>query len=578
MGTFGISNFANDSALDWLASFNSRRSIAKLEKQLTHFLQTNADEAEALAAAELIAAISGYPADDLEVDLETWCDKQRKRLTPELRTLAHTAVTKIVTDSELRTLWLETDDFARWEALQRDLRTRLTNAPTDTKERRPPAVEIFLPTDPMEPVRYRVGSLPPPSDQLQPTSVSLCLTDDTTAAEVDAFVTWFHNFPSSQVGLNDRSIPRGKSAPEQLLSRFTGTKSLTVHLEKSKSIEPLAALTDLEELNLRFLKKAARPIASIAKLPHLRALSLVFPNPKLLDLDHLPNLETLSLDSSHFVYPEQILQPALKLDPPLTLPALPPTLRQLTLSCTHITTLEPIAHAHNLHNIELRGVITETPELDLTTHTNLRALEAICTRGLRHLKLPPSLRVLQLLQNHDLTTHITAPMPELLMLWLDTSTLTTPLPPNYPWPQLRHLSLRGPLTPAHLETFRNAPQLQVADLTLTTPLPTLDALHSLHYLNIYDLPDTHSLQHLAALPQLKHLCLAFDFKQDLTPTLHDFACFQDHPSLEALSVIGSFETEFEERLLDFLGLERATFAMLQPTLRELDEMVRDAIA
>ncbi len=577
MGTFGITNFANDSALDWLADFNSRRSIAKLEKQLTHFIQTNSDEPEALAAAELIAAISGYPSDDLEVDLETWCDKQRKKLTPELRTLAHTAVTKIVTDSELRALWLETEDFPRWEALQRELLTRLSNAPTDIKERRPPAVEIFLPTDPMEPLRYRVGSLPPPSDQLQPTSVSLCLTDDTTAAEVDAFVTWSHNFPSSQVGLNDRSIPRGKSAPEQLLSRFTGTKSLTVHLEKSKSIEPLAALTDLEELQLRFIKKVARPLASITKLPNLRALSLVYPNPKLLDLNDLPNLNSLSLDSSHFTYPEQILQPSLKLDPPLTLPTLPSTLNQLTLSCTHITTLEPIAHTPNLRSLELRGVITETPELDLSSHTNLRALEAICTRGLHRIKPPPSLRVLQLLQNHDLTTHITVPMPELLMLWLDADTLTNPLPPNYPWPQLRHLSLRGSLTPAHLETFRNAPQLQVADLTPTNSLPTLDALHSVQYLNVYDLADTQSLQHIATLPHLKLLCLAFDFKQELDLTLDDFACFKDHPSLEAMSVLGSFNAEFETQLLEFLGLERATFAKLQPTLRALDELVREAL-
>lgn len=133
MGAWSADSFGNDGALDWLYEFTENPGVEMLRDTLEHALTAESDEyleapdsEEAIAAAEIVAALSGKPSDALPVDLRAWLQTAHG-LTADakLKALALSAVKRIVTDSELAELWAESDDGPLWVKTMLELQQRL---------------------------------------------------------------------------------------------------------------------------------------------------------------------------------------------------------------------------------------------------------------------------------------------------------------------------------------------------------------------------------------------------------------------------------------------------------------------
>ncbi|TGE18040.1 DUF4259 domain-containing protein [Hymenobacter elongatus] len=130
MGTWGYYNFDNDAAADFAGDFRDDHSEAMLYEALATAAEEEgaleaAEASEALAAAEIVAAILGKPAKDFPADLIPVIVKLDAAESEDLRELATAAVEAVVRKSELQELWAGKDDYANWQQLQHDLLERL---------------------------------------------------------------------------------------------------------------------------------------------------------------------------------------------------------------------------------------------------------------------------------------------------------------------------------------------------------------------------------------------------------------------------------------------------------------------
>ncbi|RTQ45649.1 DUF4259 domain-containing protein [Hymenobacter gummosus] len=130
MATWDYHNFDNDAAADFAEDFRQRPNEAVLYEALATVAEEEgvieaADASQALAAAELVAAIIGKPAQDMPVGLlpaTTLLDADGQE---DLQELAIEAVEAVLRSSELQQRWAESENHAAWQALQQNLLQRL---------------------------------------------------------------------------------------------------------------------------------------------------------------------------------------------------------------------------------------------------------------------------------------------------------------------------------------------------------------------------------------------------------------------------------------------------------------------
>ena len=129
MGAWGIGNFDNDDAADWvyeLAESDGKDVLlAALEEATADGYLEAPVCSVALAAAEVVASLLGNAGKRLPDEVRKWVEANDAEVGHDLLTLARAAVTRIKQDSELRELWEETDDYEQWVSLQNDLLKRL---------------------------------------------------------------------------------------------------------------------------------------------------------------------------------------------------------------------------------------------------------------------------------------------------------------------------------------------------------------------------------------------------------------------------------------------------------------------
>lgn len=132
MGAWGYYNFDNDTAADFAENFKAEPSADVLEQALAATTAPEDDyldadvASEALAAAEIVAAILGKPARNFPNDLIYIIPRLDLSHVEPLRKPAQQAVRAVMGDeSELRELWEDSDEFENWEGLQRQLLKRL---------------------------------------------------------------------------------------------------------------------------------------------------------------------------------------------------------------------------------------------------------------------------------------------------------------------------------------------------------------------------------------------------------------------------------------------------------------------
>ncbi len=130
MSAWGYRTFENDNASDWVAELEQTKDLTSVKAAVNAVLRgprkylTTFACCQALAAAEVIAALHGHPAEELPTRLKSWMS-EKPAPEPLLVQRAASAVDAILNDSELKEVWAETSDFAAWQASVMGLKARL---------------------------------------------------------------------------------------------------------------------------------------------------------------------------------------------------------------------------------------------------------------------------------------------------------------------------------------------------------------------------------------------------------------------------------------------------------------------
>ena len=129
MGAWGIGNFDNDDAADWLYELGESQGaeilVAALEQATSEGYLEAPECLVALAAAEIVAALLGKSSNTLPDEVREWVAANDIEVDHNLLSLARAAVKRIKEDSELRELFQDSDNYEQWLALEDDLIKRL---------------------------------------------------------------------------------------------------------------------------------------------------------------------------------------------------------------------------------------------------------------------------------------------------------------------------------------------------------------------------------------------------------------------------------------------------------------------
>lgn len=132
MGAWGAGCFENDDALDWLCDLEDSDSSDLIRETIQVAIDAPpGDDLEApeccsaLAACEMVAALSGKPPSDLPEDAKAWLEQNSAVADNAVLQLAMKAVERIRTDSELKDLWEDAESLDEWTPVVDDLASRL---------------------------------------------------------------------------------------------------------------------------------------------------------------------------------------------------------------------------------------------------------------------------------------------------------------------------------------------------------------------------------------------------------------------------------------------------------------------
>jgi len=135
MGAWGSGAFENDTAENWMDELIDADGPEPIRDALAEW---DADESDscciALAAAEVIAAACGHPAEDLPDEVREWLDEHEFQPDAKLITKARELTAATLKESELAELWEETEDD-EWPQITQSLIGRLDKSlkPADGK-------------------------------------------------------------------------------------------------------------------------------------------------------------------------------------------------------------------------------------------------------------------------------------------------------------------------------------------------------------------------------------------------------------------------------------------------------------
>ncbi|SEW44644.1 protein of unknown function [Chitinophaga sp. YR573] len=130
MGTWGTRNFENDGSQDWIFEMMENKDGGMVADTLQFTINKeghlDASECEdALAAAEVVAALAGKASEDFPEEPLENLDSLDLLAAPALKKLAIAAVEKIKNNSEMKELWTDAGDVDAWVAVLVDLQKRL---------------------------------------------------------------------------------------------------------------------------------------------------------------------------------------------------------------------------------------------------------------------------------------------------------------------------------------------------------------------------------------------------------------------------------------------------------------------
>ncbi len=129
MPGWGTGSFENEEAQSWLKQLKTlgMDDLGQIFRAVDAASYLEAPAASVVvAAAEVVAAHKGAPAEPLPHEIRDWLS-QAPAAPIALSELAHDAVRCVRLNSELRDLWLEADGLNEWSTGLRDLEQRLAS-------------------------------------------------------------------------------------------------------------------------------------------------------------------------------------------------------------------------------------------------------------------------------------------------------------------------------------------------------------------------------------------------------------------------------------------------------------------
>ncbi len=135
MGAWAHGSFENDDALDWVGDLEGAEDAEPIAEAFGAVLEAEDDieapeASAALAAAEVVAALLGCPMAELPDEVTAWVAGRRPP-KPGLVKKAERVVRRILKGSELKELWAESENSAKWQAAVEDLLVRLAPKPAE---------------------------------------------------------------------------------------------------------------------------------------------------------------------------------------------------------------------------------------------------------------------------------------------------------------------------------------------------------------------------------------------------------------------------------------------------------------
>lgn len=132
MSAWGITNFENDIALDFVTSLVEERKEFSISSYTDVFKakfnpdETTLDECmELLVVAELLAALLGEPSEDIPIEMKTWIEGKYIKIESELTNAMIDLVKLLIKDSEIKEMYCDTPYYKVWTESQTNLLKRL---------------------------------------------------------------------------------------------------------------------------------------------------------------------------------------------------------------------------------------------------------------------------------------------------------------------------------------------------------------------------------------------------------------------------------------------------------------------
>lgn len=130
MGAWGPGLFEDDAALDFIQELQNARDVGFLAETIGRVAASSAyieydDGTRALAAAEVLAALSRRPGAELPPLAAAWVSRRAGDDSASLVASAISAVETVIAGSEIAELWSESEEANSWRTNVDDLLARL---------------------------------------------------------------------------------------------------------------------------------------------------------------------------------------------------------------------------------------------------------------------------------------------------------------------------------------------------------------------------------------------------------------------------------------------------------------------
>lgn len=133
MSAWGISNFENDTALNWIDNLIEHSDIDSINSTINIFVsdfdpeETSLIEcSKFLAVVELLAGLQGNPSEDFPDELTDWIEGKYIKVSEDVVNKAKEGVALVLKDSEAKEMYWDSGYQKSWVEAQNSLIKRLS--------------------------------------------------------------------------------------------------------------------------------------------------------------------------------------------------------------------------------------------------------------------------------------------------------------------------------------------------------------------------------------------------------------------------------------------------------------------